>query len=75
MHDDSLFRADETIGHETNRLPCAQIQSGSTNVSLNRPLRDQAALPISMDVAVLTPSERRLTMVRYGAGADRTIRW
>lgn len=75
MHDDSLFRAGETIGHETNRLPCAQIQSGSTNVSLNRPLRDQAALPISMDVAVLTPSERRLTMVRYGAGADRTIRW
>ena len=75
MHDDSLFRAGETIGDETNRLPCAQIQSGSTNVSLNRPLRDQAALPISMDVAVLTPSERRLTMVRYGAGADRTVRW
>lgn len=75
MHDDSLFNAGETIGVETNRLPCAQIQSGATNVSLNGPLRDHAALPISMDVAVLTPSERRLTMVRYGAGADRTIRW
>ena len=75
MHDDSLFNAGETIGAETNRLPCAQVQSGSTSVSLNRPLRDGAALPISMDVAVLTPSERRLTMVRYGAGTDRTIRW
>lgn len=74
MHDDSFFAPGETIGPDTNRLPCAQIQSGSTNVRLNQPLKD-AELPIAMDIAVLTPSERRLTLVRFGAGEDRTTAW
>lgn len=74
IHTDSLFAPGEAIASETNRLPCAQIQTGAANVRLNAPLK-ASALPISMDVAVLTPSERRLSMVRFGPGEDRSISW
>lgn len=74
IHTDSLFAPGETIGAENNRLPCAQVQTGAANVRLNAPLKD-SALPISMDVAVLTPSEHRLSMIRFGPGKNRTITW
>ncbi len=81
MHNDSFWLpGEERITGDAesggkNALPCAQFVTASSNPAVNPELRGRANVPATIDVAVVTPSERTITLVRYGDGEDRTWRW
>lgn len=81
MHNDSFWRpGEEKITGDAdsggkNTLPCAQFVTASANPAINPDLRDHETVPATLDIAVVTPSERTITLVRYGDGEDRAWRW
>ena len=81
MHfDDFWLPWEERIEEESrdgrrNPLPCVQTVTCSTSANKVRKLTDEKGLGVYMDIAVLTPSRRELTLVRYGSGTDRTVPW
>lgn len=81
MHNDSFWlpgeekRTGDADSGGTNALPCAQFVTASSNPAVNPDLRGRETVPATIDIAVVTPSERTITLVRYGDGEDRTWRW
>ena len=81
MHNDSFWLPGEekiTGDAETggkNALPCAQFVTASSNPAINPDLRGRETVPATIDIAVVTPSERAITLVRFGDGDDRAWRW
>ena len=81
MHSDSFWLpGEERITGDadsggTNTLPCAQFVTAASDPALNPELRGHATVPATLDIAVVTPSAREITLVRYGDGPDRTWHW
>lgn len=80
-HGDELWRPFETreatsmedTAVWTNPLPCVQAVTASCAAGVNKSIRADAELPTALDVAVITPSERKVTLVRFGVGEDRSF--
>ena len=81
MHNDSFWLPGEkrntgdVESGGTNALPCAQFVTASSNPAVNPDLRGHETVPATIDIAVVTPCERTITLVRYGDGEDRMWRW
>ncbi len=83
IHTDSLWQPgecrpvhdDNVLKERCNSLPCVQLVVSASNIRINSVLRKQAKWPVCMDIAVISPSERRFSTVRYGDGEDRTFTW
>ena len=81
MHNDSFWLPGEkrntgdVESGGTNALPCAQFVTASSNPAVNPDLRGHETVPATLDIAVVTPCERTITLVRYGDGEDRMWRW
>ena len=77
MHNDSFWLPGETRNTGdvesggVNALPCAQFVVPSANPQVNPDLRGRETVPVTMDIAVVTPSDGTITLVRFGDGADR----
>ena len=81
MHNDSFWLPGEkrntgdVESGGTNALPCAQFVTASSNPAVNPDLRGHETVPATLDIAVVTPCERTIPLVRYGDGEDRMWRW
>lgn len=83
MHRDSTWQAEEekispaeeldTGGR--NPLPCIQFVIGSSAIALNYDYARTAELPLCMDIVLITPSEHRIDLIRYGEGSSRSGQW
>lgn len=69
MHEDSFWMPYEKKGENTNPLPCCQVVTGGACI----PEQEHANYGISIDIAVWTPSENALELVRIGDGEDRKV--
>lgn len=69
-HEDSLWQPGETKEPYTNKLLCYQVVTKSV-----MPYRKEETYGFAFDVMVWTPSEGRLSFLRYGDGQDRTIQF
>ena len=65
-HADSLWEPFKTLGNYTNPLLCYQIVTAGVLINNYS--------EFVVDVAVWTPSENKLSLVRVGAGEDREVR-
>lgn len=80
MHSDSFWlpgaekNTKDADSGGKNTLPCAQFVTASSNPAVNPDLRGHNTVPATLDIAVITPSRREITLVRYGDGEDRTWR-
>ena len=68
-HTDSLWLPFEKRDGECNALPCPQCVIGGVCV----PGRTHETYGASLDIALWTPSEQRLSLIRIGDGEDRVI--
>ena len=73
IHKDRLFAPGEQKGNDQNRLVCPQAAITSAKSSYNKETREKAEFGIAFDVLVLTPSEKCLSLIRFGDGEDRRI--
>ena len=70
MHDDSLWMPGEEKNGRTNPLPCKQIVTAATCLSVQGMERTYG---ISIDIAVWNPDENTIHMIRVGDGEDRSV--
>lgn len=70
-HIDSFLAPLETTEFQQHKLPFYQIEITCLDTKRNIALRKTNKLGIAFDILVLTPSKRRLTLIRFGDGTDR----
>ena len=74
-HADSFLAPLETAELKQHNLPYYQVEISCLDTKRNKTLYTDTSLGIAFDILVLTPSEKKLTMVRFGDGKDREIRY
>ena len=74
-HEDSFLAPKETRESKQHNLPYYQVEISSLNTKNNVALRKNAKIGIAFDIVVLTPSERKLSFVRFGDGQNREINY